>query len=66
MISAELPILYWHKPDSEPPKISYPDTPEADSKPPRKARQSKIEPDPWLESLPVHRYLPGASAPRRR
>ena len=66
MISAELPILYLQRTGSEPPRISYPEPAGSEAKPPRKPRQSKIEPEPWLESLPVHRYLPGATAGRRR
>ena len=66
MISAELPILYLQRTGSEPPRISYPEPAGSEAKPPRKPRQSKIEPDPWLESLPVHRYLPGAPTARRR
>ena len=66
MISAELPILYLKRMGSEPPRISYPEPAGSEAKPPRKPRQSKIEPEPWLESLPVHRYLPGATAGRRR
>ncbi len=59
MISAELPILYWRKPGMREPRVQFPSL--ADSGEPtraRKPRKSLVEPDPWLESLPVYRYVP--------
>jgi hypothetical protein len=58
MMSAELPILYYRKDGMPAPRVQFPDAAASDSKPGRKPRQSKIDPQPWLESLPVHRYLP--------
>jgi len=58
MLSAELPILYYQKEGTSPPRVQFPEAAEVEAKPARKPRQSKIDSEPWLESLPVHRYLP--------
>ncbi len=56
MISAELPILFLQKTGAAPPRIQFPEDVADGGKPARKPRRSLIEPEPWLESLPVHRY----------
>ncbi len=58
MISAELPVMFLHKAGQPPPRVQFPVTAEDADKRPRKARRSMISPEPWLETLPVHRYLP--------
>jgi hypothetical protein len=52
-ISAELPLLYATGRRSEPPEVQFPT---ADDSKPKRTRESKIEPEPFLRSLPVHRY----------
>jgi hypothetical protein len=57
MVSAELPILYPLGRSKELPEIRYPSVEEGT---PLEARQrtGKLEPEPFLESLPVYRYRP--------
>jgi len=64
MISAELPILFLRKAGAATPRIQFPEDTAESGKPARKPRRSLIEPDPWLESLPVHRYIPQAARNR--
>lgn len=52
-ISAELPIIYVTGRRTEPPEVNFPG--ENDRKPAR-TRESKLEPQPFLQSLPVYRY----------
>jgi hypothetical protein len=54
-ISAELPLIYATGRRTEPPEVYFPTEPGSDSKPSR-ARESKIESEAFLRSLPVHRY----------
>jgi len=54
-IAAELPLLYPKGRRAEPPTIRSPQP--ADPDEPRRARQPKLDPRPFLESLPVYRYL---------
>ena len=53
-IAAELPLLYPHRRRTDPPKIRFPLAPEVDM--PGRRRQPKLEPQPFLQSLPVYRY----------
>jgi hypothetical protein len=53
-ISAELPVLYPRGRRATPPEVHFPREQTTDE-PPR-LRQSKLEPHPFLESLPVYRY----------
>jgi hypothetical protein len=53
-IAAELPLLYPRPKRAEPPQIRFLQAVESDE--PRRARQSKLDPQPYLESLPVYRY----------
>ncbi len=55
-VVAELPLLYAHGRRPQPPEVHFPDTPRQSGNPPRRARQSKLEPNPYLQSLPVYRY----------
>jgi hypothetical protein len=54
-ISAELPLIYATGRRAETPEVHFP----ADADGPPKAkrtRESKIEPESFLRSLPIHRY----------
>jgi len=62
MISAELPLLYPVGRSRQLPEIRYPDA-EQGAPPAGKPRTGKLEPAPFLDSLPVYRYR---TAPRRR
>ena len=64
MVSAELPLLYPLGRSKELPEIRYPSVEEGT---PLEARQrsGKLEPEPFLESLPVHRYRPTLDRRRR-
>jgi hypothetical protein len=59
---ARLPLLYPAGRSRTLPQIEYPDT----DPQPQRAREGKLEPKRFLESLPVYRYLPtGRRAARR-
>lgn len=54
-IGAELPLMYAQSRRTEPPEVNFPT--EADnSLAPKRNRESKLEPGPFLNSLPVYRY----------
>ena len=53
-IAAELPLLYPRLKRAEPPQVRFLQAAEPDQT--RRARQSKLDPQPYLESLPVYRY----------
>jgi hypothetical protein len=53
-ISAELPLIYTTGRRTETPEVHFPTA--DDSTKPRRTRESKIEPEPFLRSLPVYRY----------
>jgi hypothetical protein len=63
-VSAELPLLYPRGRSTEPPEIRYPDPTGAGRTTPI-ARTGKLEPEPFLESLPVYRYRPAPGRRRR-
>ena len=54
-ISAELPIIYATGRRNELPEVDFLTEAGSDSKPAR-TRESKLEPQPFLQSLPVYRY----------
>ncbi len=58
MIAAELPILFLRKDETLPPSVSFPAADASGEASTRKPRESRIEAEPWLETFPVHRYLP--------
>ncbi len=64
MIAAELPLLYPLGRSRTLPEINYPDAADAERTTPV-ARAGKLEPQPFLESLPVHRYRPTPDRRRR-
>jgi hypothetical protein len=53
-ISAELPLMYATGRHHQPPEVYFPET-ETPNKPQRR-RESKLEAEPFLRSLPVYRY----------
>ena len=53
-ISAELPLLYATGRRSEPPEVHFPA--DTDGSKPKRTRASKLESEPFLQSLPVYRY----------
>ena len=55
-LSAELPLMYATGRHSEPPQVTFPVANEAASNKLPRARESQIEPKPFLKSLPVWRY----------
>jgi hypothetical protein len=57
-VAAELPLLYPKGRRGTPPLVRFP--PAADSDPPARERQAKLELIPFLESLPVYRYTRSA------
>ena len=65
MIAAELPLLYPTGRSRELPDVRFPD-PEEGSRTGTKARAGKLEAEPFLTSLPVHRYRPDLHAQARR
>jgi hypothetical protein len=54
-ISAELPLIYATGRRTEPPEVHFPAEADDPTKP-RRMRESKLEPQPFLRSLPVFRY----------
>ena len=58
-ISAELPLLYPLGRSKATPEIKYP-APEQGAARPTRERTGKLEPEPFLETLPVYRYRPAA------
>jgi hypothetical protein len=54
-ISAELPLMYATGRRHQPPEVHFPVETETASKPQR-TRESKLEAEPFLSSLPVYRY----------
>jgi hypothetical protein len=57
-ISAELPLIYATGRRTEPPEVHFPA--DADDSEPKRTRKSKLEPQPFLRSLPVYRYIPSS------
>jgi hypothetical protein len=52
-ISAELPLIYATGRRGEPPEVYFPGIDDSQT---RRSRLSKLEPEPFLSSLPVYRY----------
>jgi hypothetical protein len=55
-VSAELPLLYPLGRSKELPEIKYPDAAEEGARPETRPRAGKLEPRPFLDTLPVYRY----------
>lgn len=64
-VSAELPLLHPLGRSKEIPDIKYPEAEEGASLPARK-RAGKLEPEPFLDTLPVYRYRTEHRNTRRR
>jgi hypothetical protein len=54
-VSAELPLIYATGRRTEPPEVHYPAAAD-DSPKPKRVRESKLESEPYLSSLPLYRY----------
>ena len=65
MVSAELPLLYPLGRTKAVPEIRYPD-PEEGARTFVQPRAGKLEPDPFLVTLPVFRYRPTTTRVNRR
>jgi hypothetical protein len=57
MIPAELPILYLKEASPAQPRVRFANAAANDGNESRRSRESKLAPEPWLESLPAYRYL---------
>jgi hypothetical protein len=57
-VAAELPLMYLVRRQSKFPVVTYPALPVAGVPEAARQRRSKLEPRPYLEALPVFRYLP--------
>lgn len=64
-VSAELPLLYPLGRSKDIPEIKYPEAEEGARHEARR-RAGKVEDKPFLEALPVYRYLPIARRVARR
>jgi hypothetical protein len=56
-LAAELPLLYTAGRPT-PPEVNYPAPAEELADLPRRIRQSPLRAEPFLQSIPAHRYLP--------
>jgi hypothetical protein len=54
--SAELPLIYAMTRRTEHPEVHFPTAPAAPANQLQRVRQSKLDPHPFLQSLPVYRY----------
>ena len=54
-VAAELPLIYPRGRRATPPQVRFAAPPDPDQ--PARGRQAKLEPQPFLESLPVYRYI---------
>jgi hypothetical protein len=54
-IGAELPLMYATGRRTEPPEVHFPTKADDENKP-KRTREFKLEPEPFLRSLPVYRY----------
>jgi hypothetical protein len=66
MVSAELPLLYPLGRTRAAPEIRYPANAEEGTRATLKPRAGKLEDEPFLQSLPVYRYLPVIRRAARR
>jgi hypothetical protein len=54
--AAELPLLYTAGRWPTPPEVNYPAPADENEDKPRRKRQSELEAEPFLGSMPVYRY----------
>jgi hypothetical protein len=57
-LAAELPLLYTAGRWPTPPEVNYPAPLGESAHQPRRIRQSELEAEPFLESIPAYRYSP--------
>jgi hypothetical protein len=57
-LAAELPLLYTAGRWPTPPEVNYPAPADEAAEKARRTRQSPLEPQPFLESIPAYRYVP--------
>jgi hypothetical protein len=55
-LAAELPLLYTAGRWPTPPEVTYPTSAEELADQPRRSRQTALEAEPFLESIPAYRY----------
>jgi hypothetical protein len=58
-IAAELPLLYTAGRWPTPPEVNYPAPVEELASRPRRVRQTELESEPFLRSIPAYRYVHG-------
>ena len=58
-LAAELPLLYTAGRWPTPPEVSYPVSTDELASQPRRVRQSALEAEPFLQSIPAYRYVHG-------
>jgi len=56
-LAAELPLLYTASRWPTPPEVNYPAPADELEKQPRRIRQSVLEDEPYLRSIPAYRYV---------
>ncbi|MEA2913010.1 MAG: hypothetical protein QOJ15_5091 [Bradyrhizobium sp.] len=56
-LAAELPLLYTAGRWPTPPEVNYPAPADELANQPRRVRQSELEPDAFLESIPAYWYV---------
>ena len=57
LIAAELPIMYPRQPNRARPNVKFPDGPAGEALRLPRTRRSKLQPEPFLQTVPVYRYL---------
>lgn len=62
-VAAELPLLFAIGRRTQLPLVSYPPAAAEPAERPPRRRRSKLEPRPYLSTLPVYRYLPSRRSP---
>jgi hypothetical protein len=58
-LAAELPLLYTAGRWPTPPEVNYPAPADKNVEKPRRVRESEIEAEPFLVSIPAYRYRRG-------
>jgi hypothetical protein len=57
-VFAELPLMYARGRSTAAPEVNFPAPGDGGEPAPRRPRESKLLPDPYIRSLPVYRYRP--------
>jgi hypothetical protein len=58
-LAAEIPLLYTAGRWPTPPEVNYPSSVDELGDQPRRIRQSELEPEPFLQSIPAYRFIHG-------